>query len=57
MTLSGARRAAEPLVRRLLHLYWRFARGMTFGVRALVDDVMEHIHLENNVVFPRALSS
>lgn len=26
------------------------------GVRALVDDVMEHIHLENNILFPRALA-
>ena len=25
-------------VRRMLHLYWRFARGMTLGVRALVAD-------------------
>ncbi len=37
-TLAGAVRFAEPAVRRLLHLYWRFARGMTFGVRALVRD-------------------
>ena len=29
---------AEPLVRRMLHLYWRFARGMTLGVRAVVLD-------------------
>lgn len=32
---------------------WRACYG---GVRALVDDVMEHIHLENNVLFPRALA-
>lgn len=32
-------------------------RATYAGVRALVDDVMEHIHLENNVLFPRALSS
>ena len=25
-------------VHRMLHLYWRFARGMTLGVRALVAD-------------------
>ena len=28
----------EPAIRRLLHLYWRFARAMTLGVRALVID-------------------
>lgn len=30
-------------------------RATYTGVRALIDDVMEHIHLENNVLFPRAL--
>ena len=29
----------EPLVRRVLHLYWRFARPMTLGVRGLALDV------------------
>src|SRR6201996_6742002 len=28
----------EPALRRLFHLYWRFARGMTLGVRAVVLD-------------------
>ena len=28
----------EPALRRVLHLYWRFARGMTLGVRAVVLD-------------------
>jgi 8-oxo-dGTP pyrophosphatase MutT (NUDIX family) len=31
-------RFAEPVVRRLLHLHWRFSRGVTLGVRALVRD-------------------
>lgn len=38
MSLSRVRIMLEPLIRRGFHLYWRFARGMTFGVRALVMD-------------------
>jgi 8-oxo-dGTP pyrophosphatase MutT (NUDIX family) len=38
MTMSAARRTLEPLIRRVFHLYWRFSRGMTLGVRALVID-------------------
>src|SRR3977135_1795799 len=38
ISLDGMRRALEPALRRVLHLYWRFARGMTLGVRALVID-------------------
>jgi 8-oxo-dGTP pyrophosphatase MutT (NUDIX family) len=38
MTLQDARRALEPALRRVFHLYWRFARGMTLGVRAVVLD-------------------
>jgi len=35
---STIRRRLEPLLRSVFHLYWRFARGMTFGVRAIVLD-------------------
>jgi 8-oxo-dGTP pyrophosphatase MutT (NUDIX family) len=38
MDLSRIRILLEPLIRRVFHLYWRFARGMTLGVRALVLD-------------------
>src|SRR3989442_13107178 len=36
MNFDPLRRALEPAIRRLLHLYWRFARGLTLGVRAVV---------------------
>jgi 8-oxo-dGTP pyrophosphatase MutT (NUDIX family) len=38
MNLQNVRRKFEPAVRRVLHLYWRFARGMTLGVRGVVLD-------------------
>jgi ADP-ribose pyrophosphatase YjhB (NUDIX family) len=38
MNRSSVRRAAEPLVRGLLHLSRQFGRGMTLGVRAVVID-------------------
>lgn len=38
MNLQGVRRTFEPALRRVFHLYWRFARGMTLGVRAVVLD-------------------
>jgi hypothetical protein len=34
--MNKIRQTLEPLVRRALHLYWRFSRGMTLGVRGLV---------------------
>jgi 8-oxo-dGTP pyrophosphatase MutT (NUDIX family) len=45
MSLQRLRRAAEPALRRLLHFYWRFARPMTLGVRALVIDGSGRIFL------------
>jgi 8-oxo-dGTP pyrophosphatase MutT (NUDIX family) len=38
MDLQSLRKRFEPLLRRIFHLYWRFARGMTLGVRAVVLD-------------------
>jgi 8-oxo-dGTP pyrophosphatase MutT (NUDIX family) len=32
------RKLFEPLLRRIFHLYWRLARGMTLGVRGVVLD-------------------
>lgn len=38
INLQALRRRLEPALRRVLHFYWRFARGMTLGVRAVVLD-------------------
>jgi 8-oxo-dGTP pyrophosphatase MutT (NUDIX family) len=38
MNLQSLRKRLEPQLRRVFHLYWRFARGMTLGVRAVVLD-------------------
>jgi ADP-ribose pyrophosphatase YjhB (NUDIX family) len=45
INLDGARRVLEPALRRVLHFYWRFARGLTLGVRALVIDEAGRIFL------------
>lgn len=33
------------MLRRVFHLYWRFSRGLTFGVRALVVDEQNRVFL------------
>jgi 8-oxo-dGTP pyrophosphatase MutT (NUDIX family) len=40
MSMAGGtlRQAYERVLRRTLHLYWRFSRGLTLGVRAVVLD-------------------
>ena len=43
--LKSLRQALEPLLRRAMHLYWRFSRGLTLGVRALVIDERRRIFL------------
>ena len=38
MNFEAIRSRLEPVTRRVLHFYWRFSRGMTLGVRAVVID-------------------
>ena len=45
MSLGTLRRTLEPAIRRVLHLYWRFARGMTLGVRAIVVNKSNQVFL------------
>ena len=45
MPLQRLRRALEPLIRPLMHLYWRFSRGATLGARAMVIDGSGRIFL------------
>ena len=45
MNLQALRRRFEPVLRRGFHLYWRFARGMTLGVRAVVLDGENRVFL------------
>jgi 8-oxo-dGTP pyrophosphatase MutT (NUDIX family) len=43
--LQGLRKRFEPALRGIFHLYWRFARGMTLGVRAVVLDANNRVFL------------
>ena len=45
MNLQKLRTTLEPVLRRVFHLYWRFARGMTLGVRAVVLDGDDRVFL------------
>jgi ADP-ribose pyrophosphatase YjhB (NUDIX family) len=45
MNLQDLRKSFEPVLRRVFHLYWRFARGMTLGVRAVVLDGEDRVFL------------
>lgn len=45
MTALTLRQRLEPALRRIVHLYFRFARGMTLGVRAVVVDADNRVFL------------
>ncbi len=45
MRLTRLRRRLEPIIRPLLHFYWRWSRGATLGARALVIDGSGRIFL------------
>jgi ADP-ribose pyrophosphatase YjhB (NUDIX family) len=45
MSQRGLRQKFEPALRQLFHLYWRFARGMTLGVRGVVLDNEDKVFL------------
>ena len=45
MGLQNLRVRIEPVLRRVFHLYWWFARGMTLGVRAVVLDHQNRVFL------------
>ena len=45
MNTEALRLRFEPVLRRMFHIYWRFARGMTIGVRAMVLDSDNRVFL------------
>ena len=45
MNQQSLRKRFEPWLRQVFHLYWRFARGMTLGVRAVVLDGEDRVFL------------
>jgi 8-oxo-dGTP pyrophosphatase MutT (NUDIX family) len=45
MNLQNLRKRSEPALRGMFHLYWRFARGMTLGVRGVVVDAEGKVFL------------
>jgi 8-oxo-dGTP pyrophosphatase MutT (NUDIX family) len=45
MSSPTLRQRLEPTLRKFVHLYFRFARGMTLGVRAVVVDADKRVFL------------
>ena len=50
--LQDLRKRLEPQLRHLFHLYWRFARGLTMGVRAAVLDDAGRVFLIRHTYVP-----
>ncbi|SDR64009.1 ADP-ribose pyrophosphatase YjhB, NUDIX family [Rhizobiales bacterium GAS113] len=50
--MNKVRQGIEASVHRALHLYWRWARGMTLGVRGLVIDKDEKVFLVTHTYVP-----
>ena len=51
--MNRVRQAFEPSIRRAFHLYWRWARGVTLGVRGLVIDKDQRSFLVTHTYVPR----
>src|SRR5262249_16771891 len=45
ITMKRVREVVDSAFRRVLHLYWRFARGLTLGVRGVVIDEQRRVFL------------
>jgi len=50
--MTSMRRVVASPLRRALHLYWRFSRGLTLGVRGLVVDANRRIFLVQHSYVP-----
>lgn len=45
MAIQSILRPFEPVTRRVMHIYWRFSRGLTLGVRGLVLNAKGEVFL------------
>ena len=52
MDADAIRRLVETPLRRVLHFYWRYARGLTLGVRGLVFDEQGRVFLVKHSYVP-----
>src|SRR3984893_3026453 len=50
--MNRVRQAFEPTIRRAFHLYWRWVRGVTLGIRGLVIDKDQRIFLVTHTYAP-----